>query len=191
MSKRVLVLICSIFLIVPLLFMGCGNDGSAGPAGPPGAPGTAGEGGLPGPISNTDESCMVCHTTGRLVDIFDPDGDPITHNFAAVNLPSLVVDTIVVGNAGGVPTVTFHVTSGGLPVTTLDNSNVRFMMADLVPAGTATALGTFSTAQFDRWAYDRASTGYLFGTFDNTTGAATGNYSYTFARALRFPFPGG
>lgn len=33
MSKRVLVLICSVFLIVPLLFMGCGNDGATGAAG--------------------------------------------------------------------------------------------------------------------------------------------------------------
>jgi OmcA/MtrC family decaheme c-type cytochrome len=132
---------------------------------------------------------MVCHTTGRLVDIFDPDGDPITHDFAAVNLPRLAVDNIIVGNVGGVPTVTFHVTSNGANVTALDNSNVRFMLADLVPAGTATALGTWNTAQFDRWAYDRVSTGYLFGTFDNTTGAATGNYSYTFATAFGSPSP--
>ena len=33
MSKRVLVLICSIFLIAPLLFIGCGGDGDTGPAG--------------------------------------------------------------------------------------------------------------------------------------------------------------
>ena len=36
MSKRLLILMCSILLVVPLAFMGCGgSDGSAGPAGPP------------------------------------------------------------------------------------------------------------------------------------------------------------
>ena len=34
MSRKVLVLMCSIFLIVPLLFMGCtGDDGSTGATG--------------------------------------------------------------------------------------------------------------------------------------------------------------
>ena len=33
MPKRILVLMCSIFLIVPLLFMGCGSDGSDGSTG--------------------------------------------------------------------------------------------------------------------------------------------------------------
>lgn len=40
MSKRMLVLMCSIFLIVPLLFMGCGNDGAAGANGSNGSNGT-------------------------------------------------------------------------------------------------------------------------------------------------------
>ena len=40
MSKRLLILMCSIFLVVPLMFYGCGgSDGSAGPAGPGGATG--------------------------------------------------------------------------------------------------------------------------------------------------------
>ena len=39
MSKRLLILMCSILLVVPLAFMGCGgSDGSAGPAGPTGPP---------------------------------------------------------------------------------------------------------------------------------------------------------
>jgi OmcA/MtrC family decaheme c-type cytochrome len=183
MSKRLLILMCSIFLVVPLAFMGCGSNGSAGPQGDPG------EGGVAGPVTNTSDSCMVCHTTGRLVDIFDPDGDPITHDFAAVNLPTLVVSGIVVENNGDVPTVFFHVESNGVPVTALDNTNVRFMMAQLVPAGTATAFPTWNTAQFDRWAYERASTGYVFGTFDNTSDNATGDYSYTFTVPFGSPSP--
>ena len=43
MSKRLLVLMCSIFLIVPLLFMGCsGDNGSDGAAGATGATGATG-----------------------------------------------------------------------------------------------------------------------------------------------------
>ena len=48
MSKRMLVLMCSIFLIVPLLFMGCGSDGSNGSNGLPGAPGAPGATGATG-----------------------------------------------------------------------------------------------------------------------------------------------
>ena len=42
MSKRLLILMCSIFLIVPLLFMGCsGDDGATGATGATGADRTA------------------------------------------------------------------------------------------------------------------------------------------------------
>ena len=52
MSKRLLILICSIFLIVPLLFMGCGSDGSDGSTGASGATGATGATGPPGPPRN-------------------------------------------------------------------------------------------------------------------------------------------
>ena len=63
MSKRMLVLMCSIFLIVPLLFMGCsGDDGAAGPRG---ADGTNGLPGSPGPGALAKETCVVCHGAGK------------------------------------------------------------------------------------------------------------------------------
>ena len=156
MSKRMVVLICSIFLIVPLLFMGCGSgsDGSNGAAGATGATGATGP---PGPVSNTNESCTVCHTTGRIADITDASATGVHYN-AAYSLPSVTVDTVVVDNVGGVPTVSFHVTSGGNPVTTIDNASVSFMMADLVPAGTVDNTANRSTAQFELWAYERVGT---------------------------------
>jgi len=58
MSKRLLILMCSIFLVVPLLFLGCGSDGSDGAAGLQGPPGD------PGPGLSTAlnlESCAICH----------------------------------------------------------------------------------------------------------------------------------
>ena len=62
MSKRILILMCSIFLVVPLVFMGCGgSDGSTGATGATGPPGPPGP---PGPGLSTAfnlESCAICH----------------------------------------------------------------------------------------------------------------------------------
>ncbi len=63
MSKRMLVLMCSIFLIVPLLFMGCGSDGSNGANGATGATGATGPAGQDLTATATPESCAVCHAT--------------------------------------------------------------------------------------------------------------------------------
>ena len=67
MSKRTLLLMCSIFLIVPLLFLGCGS-GDTGAAGATGATGAAGAAGSTGPAGEdltanpTPEACSVCHS---------------------------------------------------------------------------------------------------------------------------------
>ena len=103
MSKRTLVLMCSIFLIVPLLFYGCG-DGSTGPAGaqgpqgPPGNDGSDGSTGPAGPTSTTNASCMVCHTTGRIADVSDASATGFHYNYQTA-LPQLAVtiDNIVYG----------------------------------------------------------------------------------------------
>lgn len=73
MSKRLLILICSILLVVPLAFMGCGgSDGSAGPPGPPGTPGTPGTPGAAGQditLTAQPESCNVCHGIGKIREV--------------------------------------------------------------------------------------------------------------------------
>jgi len=189
MSKRLLVLMCSIFLIVPLLFMGCsgsdGSNGANGAAGAPGATGATGATGAVGPVTNTNESCMVCHTTGTLADITDQS--PGMHYNAANVLPQLSIGNVVVAdNGSGNLVVSFNVKSGTTNYAALDNANLRIMAADLVPAGTVATMlnGTpQSSPQFERWAYERVSTGYVFGTFDNTD-RANGNYVYTFKTPL-------
>jgi hypothetical protein len=201
MSKRMVVLMCSIFLIVPLLFMGCsGSDGSNGANGAPGAPGATGATGPAGPITNTNESCMVCHTTGRLADITDQSTG--VHYAPANSLPNLTVDNVVVSNNGsGKLVVNFNVKiDNNAPYTKLDNTSSYFFAADLVPAGTVAAAldgSPQSTDQFERWAFERTGTfgtrntptdnlvvsNYAFGTFDNSA-AATGHYTYTFATSL-------
>jgi len=63
MSKRLLILMCSIFLVVPLLFMGCGSDGSDGKDGINGTNGTNGTNGKDLTAVARPESCAVCHGT--------------------------------------------------------------------------------------------------------------------------------
>ncbi len=62
MTKRLLVLTCSVFLIVPLLFMGCsGDNGTNGVNGINGTNGTNGINGTDLTAVPEPESCAVCH----------------------------------------------------------------------------------------------------------------------------------
>ena len=189
MSKRFFVLMCSVLLVVPLLFFGC-NSGDTGPRGATGATGATGPAGAdgaagpPGPVTTTNESCMVCHTTGRVADVSDSDPASITHyNAEYHNLPLTISAVSITDDGSGNAQVSFHAASGETPVSTLTIDSFTFFMGDLVPAGTLTGL---STPQFERWAYERTGTDrhtglpYPLGTFD-TTDAANGNYVYTFA----------
>lgn len=182
MSKRFLVLMCSVFLIVPLVFMGCGgSDGAQGPQGIQGNQGNQGiqgdEGpqGPAGPVTTTNESCMVCHTTGRIADVSDSATTGMHYNAAYNNLPMAISNISITDNGSGYPQVTFHVASGATNLSTFARSNFRFYAADLVPAGTVVGE---STDQFARWASESSG-----GTFDNSD-AANGNYTYTFATAF-------
>jgi len=59
MSRKMLVLMCSIFLIVPLLFMGCtGDDGATGATGPAGQNGQDGQDLT---AAAKPETCVICH----------------------------------------------------------------------------------------------------------------------------------
>ena len=63
MSKRILILMCSMFLVVPLVFMGCGgSDGSTGATGAPrpsGPPRVPRDRALSAAFNL--ESCAICH----------------------------------------------------------------------------------------------------------------------------------
>jgi hypothetical protein len=95
--------------------------------------------------------------------------------------PKVDVANIVVASVAGVgDTVTFDVFQPGTttPVAGLTIADFRFYIADIVPAGTATAnlpVGTWNTAELERWLYERSSTvGAVL--VENTPG----NYTYTF-----------
>jgi OmcA/MtrC family decaheme c-type cytochrome len=158
----------------------CGCSGDTGAQGPPGATGPAGTPGTPGGGGEsgavTQETCNICHGTGKIADIAvahpDPTGADVT------------LSNITVTNTGGTPVVSFHAATSDGPVTDLTNDDCTFALADLVPADTATASwGTWSTPYFERWAYeqtvDRRGNPSPHGTFDDTD-AANGNYAYTF-----------
>lgn len=198
MSKRTLVLMCSIFLIVPLLFMGCGgSDGATGAQGPqgiqgpPGPPGDNGATGPAGPITNTNESCMVCHTTGRIADISDAATVSVTgpptvgvHYNANYEKPDVTIDNIIVSNVGGLPRVSFRVrkTADNAAITSHPSGYPRFMIANLVPATPAAPVDNWTTSLWETWASERATGGTASspsGVWD-TSGAASGNYAYTF-----------
>jgi len=192
MTKKLIILLASLVLVVPFLFYGCtGDDGSDGAKGATGATGATG---AAGPVTNTNESCMVCHTDGKIADVSDVDG---VHFTKANTLPNLTVDNIVVSdNGAGGLVVNFNVKiDGKTPYTALADNASYFFAADLVPAGTVAAMldnTPQDTAQFERWAFERTGTfntagigvrDYVFGTLDKT-GAATGDYKYTFATPL-------
>ncbi|HZW37148.1 MAG: multiheme c-type cytochrome [Deltaproteobacteria bacterium] len=179
MRKSMFALI-ALSLLLPLVFFGCsGDDGAAGAPGAPGAPGTPGADGATGPagpITNTNESCMVCHSTGRLADI--------ANYHANSTAQDVTISITSVENIGGLPRVTVNLKdASGTPININDNSfaanRLSFYIADLVPAGTPTnaTLGTQSSPYFKRWANENLTTS---GGIQDNTGSAAGNYVYTF-----------
>lgn len=157
-------------LAATVALAGCADDGSQGPAGPAGPAGDA------GPVTLTNESCTVCHGEGQVlsgtigIDALHPVVDP------KVDVANIVVASV----AGVGDTVTFDVLQPGTatPVTGLTIADFRFYIADIVPAGTATAnapVATWTTAYVERWLYERNTTPGAV-VVENTPG----NYTYTF-----------
>ena len=67
MTKKLIILLASLVLVVPFLFYGCsGDDGAQGPAG---ATGPSGPTGPAGPGTVSDESCIVCHGAGNIQNV--------------------------------------------------------------------------------------------------------------------------
>lgn len=165
-KKEIKAVFLPVVLLSAILLLGCSGDsgstGSTGPVGPEG---------IPGPVTQTEESCTVCHSADKLADIAVAHPDPAG--------AEVIVSNIMLTNTGGIPEVSFHAATSSGPVTDLTFSDVRFYLATLVPADTpTTSWGTWSSPYFERWASESSST--VGATFD-TISAATGDYIYTFA----------
>ncbi|MDT8420435.1 MAG: OmcA/MtrC family decaheme c-type cytochrome [Desulfuromonadales bacterium] len=149
-----------------LVLAGCegddGRDGVDGVDGDPGPPGT-------GLSLQANETCIVCHAENRIADVAE------FHGLNSSELIEPVASNLSLADAGGFPELSFHIEDGnGTPISNLGEYELRIYMAQLIPG----TLGDADT--WDRWAYERNSTDYPFGTLD-TTNAADGDYVYTFA----------
>ena len=107
MVRKSFLLLGMLALILPLMFLGCGDDGSQGPQGPPGPPGSS------APVVQNLESCVICHNG-----IIRRDGQ--THQDAYNDLYQdnvvLVTNIAYTFNAAtGNDEVTFNMTKAGLP----------------------------------------------------------------------------
>lgn len=181
-------LLFTVMILGALLVIGCGSDGATGPTG---ATGPEGPPGPPGQdlAASSAETCSICHGAGKIADIAvaHPDDPAFTGS-------EVMLSNIALTNNAGTARVNFDLTfTDGTPVTTIDGNPVdvdmfRFMMADLVPAGTPTDpgghnWGTFDTAYWERWVYERTpgTTGYPQGVLTDNGG---GNYTYDFFTAF-------
>jgi len=184
MSKRTLALVCSIFLIVPLLFMGCGSDGSNGSNGANGATGATGATGPPGTAIAT-ETCVLCHGTGKTEDVAALHSlSPTTGNVLVPYTVTATITGVTFTPAGDniVTAVSFTLTTansaGTAPtINLLDNSSatqlryVRFAVAQLIP-GQVFPSGTQDPNQWFDFANNSRVNGRLV--------LAAGVYTYTF-----------
>lgn len=148
---------------MPVLFLGCeGDDGSAGPAGPIGPP---------GPGLQANETCTVCHDTGRIADI---DEEHALEQFATVTIANVTVASPPVMNF----TVAFPAGSTADPAA-LANANFFFTIARLEPAAPG-------SGDSDSWqSYINTTTnGQIHATRENNgtlVNNGGGSYTYTFA----------
>ena len=169
------VLFCAVMILGALLLIGCGGSGDTGATGPPGPAGTTGS--TP-PVITTGETCEVCHGAGKIADIAvkhpDPTGQDVT------------LSNIALTNTGGIPVVSFHAATAAGNVTDLTSADIRFYIANLVPAGTATSWGTWDSPYFERWAYESSDSSTPTGTF-SIADADNGNYTYTFITGFGSP----
>ncbi len=173
-------------MLSALVLAGCeGDDGSDGAVGAQGEQGEPGEPGEPGPVTHTNESCNVCHGVDQMI------GLSINTLHPLVDPKVEIADIVVASAAGATDTVTFNTfeDDGTTPVLGLTLADFRFYVADIVPALTPTAnvpVGTWFTAETERWLYERSGTArdgtaYPNGTFVEN---GLGSYTYTFAADL-------
>jgi hypothetical protein len=123
MSKRTLILMCSIFLVVPLFFMGCGSgsDGSAG------APGTSAPttGTIAGTVTDTVAGGGIAGVTVTAKDSGGAvKGTATTDATGAYSLASLPLGTVTVYFAQ-----TYYTSPGGMTVGVLGGQTVTINAA--------------------------------------------------------------
>lgn len=201
MTKRVVILLASLVLVVPFLFYGCGSDGSDGATGATGATGSTGPTGPSGPAGPgtvSNEGCVICHGTGQAFDVrvmhkLNANGtvatlgtvtiSSVSSTFGAPNpdntVPVAVTFTFNAKNSLGTDiTASIDLTKK----TGSDLTYARFYLARLVP-GQTFDIGTKDPTEWFAYVLTPGTSGSgPFGSRNGTmTGTpATGVYTYTF-----------
>jgi OmcA/MtrC family decaheme c-type cytochrome len=166
-----LVLMCSIFLVVPLFFMGCaGDDGSTGATGATGATGGTGPPGPPGQDLTANpipESCNVCHGMGTVQAV------RVVHAITGVASAVVVGTPVVDGGGNLVVTLNAKIDGVNSDAFTLRRAYVNFDNA-------AQLTGTEPVPVLTTFQRNTITTGVTFA----STGA--GNYTATVPAASVF-----
>ena len=171
MSKRLLILMCSIFLVVPLIFMGCGSDGSQGARGPQGPKGD------PGDPSEAAE--VTLQDLAALGLVFSSD-------VQAINPVLDLSQTVSYNAATGALTIHFFLkdeAGKGINITALPYE-LRVLASELIPASAGPSVnpGAAWTQRISESGTPATSIGSL-GTL-TLVNAATGEYNYLCKTAL-------
>jgi len=137
MVRKSFLMLGMLTLILPLMFLGCGNDGSQGPQGPPGPPGSGGI------SAQAVESCTICHN--GIVRRNGSDHQAAYDDLYQDNVVRVTGITYNFNAGNGTDNVTFNMTKAGLPFdcteankspdslniyfTEYDNTTNRFLIA--------------------------------------------------------------
>jgi OmcA/MtrC family decaheme c-type cytochrome len=165
-TSRMLLILLS--FVLPVLLLGCGNDGATGAAGEPGAPG-------PGALAN--ETCVLCHGEGKIVDVAVAH-DTLTGTVAA----TITGAEIATDNAS----VTFTFSATGVDGTPMvvdlteaatGSTNLRYLrftIAKLVPGA--------GVGDPDQWDFYGARSHRSAAQLTNN---GDGTYTFTFDNTVR------
>jgi hypothetical protein len=108
-QRSVLMLLAIIMLAAMTMMVGC--SGSDGAAGATGSTGPAGPAGAAGPVTLTDESCAVCHSSGKIADVSDSVATGM-HYMAQLPQATVTITGVVVSDPTGTPTFNTTFTVG-------------------------------------------------------------------------------
>ena len=203
MTKKLIILLASLVLVVPFLFYGCtGDDGSDGAKGATGDTGPSGPAG-PGTVSN--ESCTVCHGTGADFDVRVMHAMNVDGTKASMGSVKATIDNVTFGtpNVDNVPvSVTFTMAAksangsditGNIDLRTAASNAatyLNFYVAKLVPGIPLPATSTHTPDNWFGYVLTPGATGSgPFSTSSLQNGGkitlvndnlAGGKYTYTF-----------
>jgi OmcA/MtrC family decaheme c-type cytochrome len=171
-------IIISFLALAAIALSGCGS-GSDGAKGATGATGAA------GPVTLTEESCLVCHNQSDVANVarmHDYTFSTVTGSRTTprYNESALAISAISVAqSATNKPVITFTIKKGTanyvMATAALSTNQARFYISDQVPANTATTKGTYGSPYWENWGYESPTA------LNPLVYVGAGVYQFTFA----------